>query len=57
MDYSRVAHMYEDGDDLRYCEYGYMDMKGWFPARLMNMMVGALYIEQMKKLVVDARNH
>lgn len=42
MDFYSASHIYEDGDDLRYLEFAHFDMKGWFPTRLMNMMVGTL---------------
>ena len=57
MDYSRVAHAFEDGDDTRYVEFGHMDMKGWFPARLMNMMLGTQMTEHMKDMCIKSKNY
>ena len=42
LDLYTAGHAYEDGEDLRYLEFAYLDMKGWFPPRLMNMMVGSM---------------
>ena len=37
-----ASHMYDDGPDLRFVEFAYFDLKGWFPTRLLNMFIGAM---------------
>lgn len=42
LDLYTAGHSHEEGEDLRYVEFAYFDMKGWFPPRLMNMMIGTM---------------
>ena len=48
VDVYTAGHCYQDGDDTRYLEFAYFDMKGWFPTRLMNMLIGSMASEQLK---------
>ena len=42
MDMYGASHCYQDGKDLKFLEFSYLDMKGWFPAKLMNVLTGSL---------------
>jgi len=55
LDIYSAGHCVQDGDDLRYVEFAYFDMKGWFPTRLMNMMIGSMATAQIKTMVTSMR--
>ena len=55
VDMYSASHMYQDGDDMRFVEFAYFDMKGWFPTRLLNMMVGSMATEQMRVMIKKMR--
>ena len=50
-----ASHAYQDGDDVKMLEFSYFDMKGWFPARLMNMMIGSMASAQLKDMAKKVR--
>ena len=41
MDYFKVSKLWEEGEDLRLVEFSNFNMKGYFPAKLINMMMGS----------------
>lgn len=50
LDLYTAGHCIQEGEDCRYLEFSYFDMGGWFPARLMNMMIGAVATAQTKEM-------
>jgi hypothetical protein len=38
----------QEGDNMRYIEFAFFDLKGWFPPRLFNLMIGTQAIKQVK---------
>jgi hypothetical protein len=56
MDMYKASVFHEDGDDLRVVEYSNMDLGGYFPAKLLNMIMANMMSKGMitfyKKLKV-----
>jgi len=50
-----ASHIYQEGNDVRMLDFSYFDMKGWFPMKLMNMMIGAMYAQQLKDMAKKVR--
>lgn len=50
-----AGHCYQEGDALKYTEFAYFDMKGWFPTRLLNLMIGQIASSQMKTMCKKMR--
>ena len=42
LDLYTAGHCFTEGENCRYQEFAYFDMKGWFPTRLMNIMIGTM---------------
>ena len=55
MDYFKVSKLWEEGQDLRILEFSNFDMKGYFPARLINMMMASAGSKQLADLYKQAR--
>ena len=45
----------QDGEDLKVTDFSHMDLKGYFPVRIMNMMLGTMMSKGIPKLrkVID----
>jgi len=57
MDYYKVSKVWEEGEDLRIIEFSNFNMKGYFPAKLINMTMGSAaagQLGQMYQQVKDA---
>jgi len=51
-----ASMVYQNADDVKVLEFSYFDMKGWFPMKLMNMMIGAMYAQQLKDMAKKVRS-
>ena len=50
MDIYKATLAYNVGNDLEAVEFSNFDMKGWFPVRLLNMVVGPMALKNLQDL-------
>jgi len=53
MDFFKCSLVKQEGEDLKLLEFSNFDMKGYFPARLINMMLGSAMITGITKFYGD----
>jgi len=50
MEFFKASMCEQKGKDIHITEFSNMDMKGYFPVRLMNMMMGSMVSKMMPKM-------
>lgn len=57
MDFYKASLIEQIGEDIKITEYQTMDLKGYFPARLMNMMIGSQLAKGLGPMYKDISSH